>query len=111
MEMIDKEIEYRSLPNIGYIALIEDSPIAAGFIRRVEGNVHGELELYTNPFFGSIIQKQGIKKVLESLLLDAKSLKLKKIIIFSIEESTLEETKSFGFQELAKNTLALSLGA
>ena len=109
LEMLDYEIEYRSLPKIGYMALVENSPIAAGFLRKIEGNKSCQIELMPNPYFGKVLQQVGIRWILNSLVLDAKELKLKTIYVLGLEESTLEETKAFGFQELAKHALILSL--
>ena len=90
-------ITLKSLPRIGYIAMLEDQPIAAGFLRKIEGN-KGILDLLiSNPYFGDIIQQKGMSKVLEQLILDTKQLELNSIFALPMDTMTSNRLKALGF--------------
>jgi hypothetical protein len=103
-----QHVSYKTLPKIGYIALLHDQPIAVGFLRRVEGG-YGQLDTFaTNPYFGSQIRHQGIELVVEALLDEAQHLKLHGLICFTKDPGILARAKDRGFillpdQLLAKN--------
>lgn len=100
---------YRT-PKIGYIAMIGKEPVAAGFLRRVEGDVIAQIDgLTSNPYFGSLIRHKGISEVLSRLVEDAKELKLKGLIAFCQDQTMVDRAKSIDFKQISHTTLALSL--
>ncbi len=103
------EINMKSLPKIGYIALLNGHPIAAGFLRRVEGGYAQIDTLTSNKYFGSKIRHLGIKLVVDTLILEAKTLKLKGIIAFTKDEGILKRAKEIGFTEPEAKLIALKL--
>lgn len=104
------DAEYKTLPKIGYIAMLDKIPIAAGFLRKVEGNIIAQLDgLTSNPFFGSQIRHTGIKKVLDMLIADAKELKLKGIIAFTTDKSIVIRAETLGFIKVDSSVMALDL--
>lgn len=104
-----KEITMRTLPKIGYIAMINNQPVAAGFLRKVECNVIAQIDgLTSNPYFGSILRHVGINKVLDSLILDAKQLKLKGIVAFTSDETVLKRAEAIGFHKVEHSIVSLS---
>lgn len=103
-------ITSKTLPKIGYIALMNKQPIAAGFLRKVEGNVVAQLDgLTSNPYFGSKIRHLGITKVVNALIEDAKDLKLKGIIAFSADKGILVRAEAIGFRTVNASIIALRL--
>lgn len=103
-----EDICMKTLPKIGYIAFLDNIPIAAGFLRRVEGNVVAQIDgLTSNPFFGSIIRHKGITLVINQLIDDAKELKLKGVYAFTLDADTLRRAESLGFRAVSHSTLAL----
>lgn len=99
----------KTLPKIGYIALLNGHPIAAGFLRRVEGG-YGQIDCLTsNRLFGSQVRHDGINKVVNSLLEDAKDLKLKGIISFTGDKSIKERAEAIGFRVVEQTIIALRL--
>lgn len=103
-----ESITYKSLPKIGYIALLDGHPVAAGFLRRVEGNVVAQLDgLTSNSHFGSIIRHEGISLIVDRLISDAKTLKLKGIYSFTIDPSIIERAEAIGFQRLEHSVIVL----
>lgn len=103
-----KSISFKTLPKIGYIALLDKQPIAAGFLRRIEGDIVAQIDgLTSNPFFGSIIRHHGINKILECLINDAKELKLKGLMAFTVDSSILVRAEAMGFRKVAHSILTL----
>jgi len=103
------EITTKTVPKLGYIALINKKPVAAGFLRRVEGGYAQFDGLTSNPYFGSIIRHEGIKKVVDQLILNAKQLKLKGIIAFTADESVKKRAADLGFQTVDQSIIALRI--
>lgn len=102
-------ISMKTLPKIGYIALLHGQPIAAGFLRRVEGG-YGQLDTLTsNPYFGSVIRHEGVSKVVDSLIQDAKDLKLQGLIAFTSDSGILNRAATIGFQEVNQKLISLNL--
>ncbi len=96
----------RDLPKIGFIAFLGKSPVAAGFLRRVEPNLAQLDTFVTNPFFGSLIRHDGILKVWEALKSEAKDLNLKGIITFSVDQGIIAHAKAEGFAVINQTLLA-----
>lgn len=98
------------LPKIGYMAFIDEEPIAAGFLRQVEGNIVAQIDnLTTNPYFGSEIRHQALCMVLNQLVEDAKSLKVKGIISFTLDKSIIMRAEAMGFHLAGHSIIALRL--
>ncbi len=103
------EVNMKTLPKIGYIALMGGYPIAAGFLRRVEGGYAQLDTLTSNKTFGSIIRHEGIKLVTDQLLQDAKDLRLKGIIAFSTDSGILDRACKIGFTPHKHSVITLKL--
>lgn len=103
------DISMKNLPKIGYIALLNDQPVAAGFLRRVEGGYSQMDGLTSNPFFGGMIRHDGIRLVVDALIRDAKELKLQGIIAFTKDQGVLTRAKSIGFHSPQEQLIALKL--
>lgn len=104
-----EQVSMKSLPRIGYMALLHNQPIAAGFLRRVEGGYAQMDTLCSNPYFGSKIRHEAIHKVVSSLIEEAKDLKLLGIIAFTTDESVINRAKDLGFQVVSAQLISLPL--
>lgn len=102
-------VTMKSLPKIGYIALMHKQPIAAGFLRRVEGGYAQMDCLVSNPYFGAQIRHEGITKVVDSLIIEAKDLKLSGILALTSDEGVLKRAKAIGFQVVEQSLISKSL--
>lgn len=90
-------ITMKTLPKIGYIAFYNKVPVAAGFLARVEPNM-GMLDSFTsNPYLGSQIRHEALKLVIDTLIDDAKRMKLKRIIAMSKDSGILNRALELGF--------------
>lgn len=102
-------ISMKTLPKIGYIALMNKQPIAAGFLRRVEGGYAQMDGLTSNAYFGSQIRHEGIRKVVDSLIADAKDLRLSGVIAFTGDHGILRRAKDLGFKTVDQSLIALEI--
>ncbi len=100
-------IIYRTLPKVGFIAMLGDQPIAAGFLRRLEP-CYAQLDtLVSNGYFGAHIRHVGIANVVDSLINEAKRLKLEGIIALTTDAGILKRANSLGFKPLDTSVIAL----
>jgi hypothetical protein len=98
-------VNMKTLPKIGYIALMNGHPIAAGFLRRVEGGYAQLDTLTSNKYFGSQIRHAGIVKVVDALLEDTKDLQLNGVIAFTRDVSIIKRAEDLGFHVLSDQKL------
>lgn len=103
------KVNMKTLPKIGYIAFLNKQPIAAGFLRRVEGGYAQMDTLTSNKHFGSKIRHLGITKVVDALISDAKDLKLHGILAFTQDHGTLMRAEAIGFRKVEQTLIALPL--
>lgn len=98
-------ISYKTLPKIGYIALLDNQPIATGFLRKVEGG-YAQLDTFaTNPYFGSQIRHIGIELVWQELLKEIKILDLLGVIAITEDLGILSRAQQHGFSIPAHSLL------
>lgn len=103
-------ISMKTLPKIGYISLLNgQQPLAAGFLRRLEGGYAQIDTLVSNPYFGSLLRHEGIKLVVDTLLEEAKRLDLTGIVAFTNDQGVLKRAENLGFVELNQKVIALNL--
>lgn len=103
------DIKMKTLPKVGYIALMNGKPIAAGFLRRVEPCFAQLDTLCSNAYFGSKIRHLGVGKVVDSLIEDAKALKLEGILAYTSDKGTLDRAIGLGFHIVPQTLIALPL--
>lgn len=92
------------MPKIGYVAYELHTPLAAVFLRRVEGG-YGQIDgLTSNPFASSSIRHEAIDAAVSSLLMRAKKLNVNKVMMTSEDLGTITRSQKYGF---AKSPLAV----
>lgn len=102
-------INMRTLPKIGFIALMGDQPIAAGFLRRLEP-CYAQLDtLVSNAYFGSQIRHQGVSLVVDELIKEAKRLKLEGILALTQDAGVLKRAADLGFHVVDQSVITISL--
>lgn len=102
-------ITMRTLPKIGYIVFSGNTPIAAGFLRRLEPCYAQIDTLVSNPYFGSIIRHAGITMIVDTLIADAKRLKLDGLICHTASPDVLKRAEALGFHVVEQKIIALPL--
>jgi hypothetical protein len=99
------------IPLIGYISFIDEMPIAAAFLRRVEGG-YGQIDgLVSNPECPGHLRHQALDIVIKKCIQDAKVLKLKNLMAFSIDVAAMARAKRLNFVELPHCLLAIDLNS
>lgn len=99
------------LPEVGFIAVNGDSPpIAAGFLRLIEGKTAQIDSLITDPTVEPSLRNQAIDVVVERLLEFARANGVQSLIAFSIDAHTLERAKKHGFKHLPHTVMSLDIG-
>lgn len=102
-------ITMRTLPKIGYIVFNGKTPIAAGFLRRLEPCYAQIDTLVTNAYCGSILRHQALEMVVSTLINDAKRLKLEGIICHTNNKDVIKRAEELGFHFVQQYILALPL--
>lgn len=103
-------IRMKTLPKIGYIAYLGNIPVAAGFLRRLEGGFAQMDTLVSNPYLGSKTRHIAIDKVVNSLIEDAKTLDLEGVIGLTADLGVLRRAEDMGFKVLdTQKLIALRL--
>jgi hypothetical protein len=85
------------LPEIGVIAYRNDIPVAAGFIRRMEGS-YGLMDSYiTNATESSSTRHKALSRITEALIEKAKEEGISKLLAFSSDQNTYQRSLMHGF--------------
>lgn len=100
------DIQMDTLPKTGYIAMVGDMPIAAGFLRRVEPHFAQIDTLVTNAYAGSILRNKGIELIVDELISDANRLNLKGILALTANEGILLRAEKLGFHIVPQTVIA-----
>ena len=102
-------VTMKTLPKIGYLAMLNGYPLAAGFLRQVEGKI-GQIDgLTSNPNFGSLARHKAINLIVCTLIEDAKRLKLQGLLAFTNDASIIERGSTYGFKQLQHTVIAMKL--
>lgn len=98
-------------PEIGYVVCERGTPIAACFLRRIEGGYAQLDSLMTDPGAASEQRHAAIDLAVSQLITIAKQLKIKGIVCTTRSKEVLERALSrHGFVLLPEVVIALSLG-
>ena len=103
------DIANDSLPAIGFVAIESGKayrvPVAAGFLRRVEGGFAQLDTLMSNAMRPAEIRHEAISMVVEELISEAKKLNLHGILATSKDESTIMRALALGFHVVEEQKL------
>ena len=104
-----QHVSYKTLPKIGYIAMMGEQPIAVGFLRRVEGG-YGQLDTFvTSPWFGSQVRHKGLDGIVNALMAEAKDLNLLGLIAVTKDTGIIKRAKSLGWNEISQTLIGIQL--
>ena len=97
------------MPKVGFIAFDGETPISFCFLRMVEGGV-ALIDSYTsNPECSRELRHEGNDLVVKACINEAKELKLRNLIAFTVDASTIERSYTHGFVELQHTCIGLDL--
>ncbi len=88
------------LPQHGLIAFEAGAPIAAGFLRLVEGNLAMLDSYVTDPSVDPVLRDSALDRLTTKLVKIAKANNIKLLMAFSSDINTLHRTQRHGFTTL-----------
>lgn len=97
------------MPEIGFVVSEGSIPVAAGFLRLMEGRLAQIDGLCSNATLDSSTRHEAVSLVVDSLICKAKSLKLKGIIAYTKDESVVTRAEATGFKVLPHVVLSIPL--
>lgn len=104
------------LPELGLVASYgadnesgDRIPVAAGFLRHVEGGYAQFDGLATNPDYPASIRHECLDAVINHALKVAAALGIHRILFMSVDDSTIKRSQKYGFVKLPHTLYALSL--
>lgn len=98
------------LPVLGFMVYTpEDKPIAAGFLRRCEGQMGIFDSLVTDPSFSSRDRHEALKLLVPYILDIGRQIKMTRVIAFTRHPAIIERAKSNGFEQQAHALISVSL--
>lgn len=100
----------RFLPETGFIFCDDrEDPIAAGFLRKVEGRV-GILDSYiSNPKMDSQIRNEMLNRITERLIVKAKHFQMRQLFAWSLYPEIIKRACDHGFKQSAHGFAILNL--
>lgn len=104
------EFHGKSIPEIGFIVRNSDGmAIAAGFLRRVEGNI-AQIDSYvTNPQASAEDRHNAIDLLTQTLMTTARNLSLSGLIVITQVQSIADRALKLGFKVNTHVVLGLKL--
>lgn len=102
-------ITKKTLPKIGFIVFLDKTPIAAGFLRRLEPCYAQIDTLVSNKYLGALVRHEGITKIVDALIAEARVLKLEGIIAHTDRLDIIQRAKEIGFHQVQQQIIALPL--
>lgn len=100
----------KDLPQIGYVAFKETQPIAMAFLRICEGDMAMIDGLISNPVASSADRHVALDEVISELIKEAKTLGIKSLLAYSIDEGTIKRACRQGFETKPNILLGMKLG-
>lgn len=108
--MTNPYMHLENLPAYGLMVYDHDLPVAAGFLKIVEGGKSAILDsLITNGDLPAEQRDLALDLLVENILKDAKALGIKQILAFSSDRNTLVRAQRFGFAQLEHHVITLPL--
>lgn len=104
-----KNINNDTLPAIGYIAHTLGQPVAAGFLRMVEGGFAQIDTLMSNADLPSALRHEALCLVVDQLIADAKQKGIKGLYAHTKSKDVIKRAKLLGFKLLHQKIIVLAL--
>lgn len=97
------------MPETGFIAYSDGEPVAALFIRLVEGYGAQLDGLTSNPKAPANVRNEALDSVIYHCIERAKQLDLKQLLAFSLDEHTLTRVERIGFKPIEHKAIIFDL--
>jgi hypothetical protein len=103
------EVDAYDIPDVGFVANFKNRPIAAGFLRQIEGQNAIFDSLVTNPNATPEFRHIGLDMVIEAIIYAAKKRGINQVLAFSVDEGTLKRALRHNFVKLPHTVISLDL--
>lgn len=103
------EVDPYDVPDLGFVANFKNRPIAAGFLRQVEGQNALFDSLVSNPGATAEFRHIALDMVVDGIIRAAKVKDIHQILAFSIDEGTLKRALRHNFVKLPHTVISLDL--
>jgi hypothetical protein len=97
------------VPALGFVAYDSATPIAAGFLRMVEGGYAQIDTLVSSASLSSEMRHEGVSKVVDALIQAARDLGLKGVYAHTSDEGVVKRAAALGFKHVPQMIIALPL--
>lgn len=97
------------LPDIGFHVCVDGKPVAAGYLRKCEGDYGMIDSLATDPDASATDRDKALNYLVEQLILAAHKNHMKVLVSFSFDQNTIDRARGYGFEVLPHKTLVKSL--
>lgn len=98
------------VPEIGFLVYQDDTPIAAGFLRRLENSRVALVDSWiTNPNEAPSLRNQALQLLYKRLIQSARALGLRGLLAYTTDDHTLTRAQRGGFEKLPQTVIALDL--
>lgn len=97
------------VPKVGFVATVDEKPVAMGFIRDVEGNLCMLDGLITDPTQLPEVRNKAIDSVVKKLIDTAKELNYMGMIALTVEETVIKRSLRHNFIVTNQAVIALDL--
>jgi hypothetical protein len=104
-----KDLSPITLPKIGFIAMEDVMPVAAGFLRMIEGGFAQFDTLVSNGDLPSEMRHEGLTKLVDRIIQTAKEKQLLGLMCLTRDEGILNRAESLGFHRLYMIPIGLKL--
>lgn len=107
--LLARDMEMKGVPETGFMTFHEGMPVAAGFIRRIEGN-YGQIDsVITDPEKSPEVRDEALDVLTTQLIIAAKDMKLKGLTAYITDNNTLLRSNRHGFMEVPHKITMLDL--
>lgn len=105
------EVTRHSLPEMGYMAWHNGSPIGAVFLRRCEGDVGIVDSLISNPDSQGVLRHVALDALINHIVDQAKRTGITLLLGYTVDCSTLERSIRLGFTKSPYQTVVMDLAS
>jgi hypothetical protein len=102
-------VSYKTLPKIGYIAILGKHPVAAGFLRRIEGGYGYVDTVVSNPHFGSQVRHDAISRIFELIMQEASDIGLVGVLGSTTDQGILKRALEWGYNICPDTLISIKL--
>lgn len=104
-----QDVDPYDVPDVGFVACFKKRPIAAGFLRQIEGENALFDSLISNPEATSEFRHIAIDLVVNAVIGAARKRGIKQVLAFTVDEGTLKRALRHSFVKLPHTVISLDL--